>query len=51
MMMDTGNKHILTSCENRGLKRPEITENNDFFEVKPNNAVDLCEQHYILLQK
>ena len=34
MMMDTGNKHIQTSCENRGLKRPEIIEKNDFFEVK-----------------
>ncbi len=34
MMMGTGNKYILTSCENRGLKRPEIIEKNDFFEVK-----------------
>jgi len=33
--MDTGNKHILPSCENRGLKRPEIIEKKDFFEVKP----------------
>ena len=30
----TGINRILTSCVKRGLKRPEIIENNDFFEVK-----------------
>lgn len=34
MMMGTGINRILISCENRGLKRPEIIEKNDFFEVK-----------------
>ena len=32
--MGTGINRILISCENRGLKRPEIIEKNDFFEVK-----------------
>ncbi len=30
----TGINRILISCENRGLKKPEIIEKNDFFEVK-----------------
>jgi predicted HTH transcriptional regulator len=30
----TGINRILSSCEAKGLKRPEIIEKNDFFEIK-----------------